>query len=85
MQWAWEGSNQSGLKPAETDCYADSDGGVGAPDGAHSDENAPYLAQIHAALNTLDEADRAAIAEHVEALAKLSPAKRAAILTLTGE
>ena len=43
----------------------------------------PHLAALIDALACLPEADRKAVAEHVAALAKLSPGKRAAILTLT--
>jgi hypothetical protein len=43
------------------------------------------LAALGETLATLTEADRLAIVEHVAALAKLSPAKRAAILTLTAD
>jgi len=37
------------------------------------------------ALAKLPDDERAGVAEHVAALAKLSPVKRAAILTLTSE
>ena len=45
----------------------------------------PHLAALIDALAELPKGDRKAVAEHVAALAKLSPGKRAAILTLTQE
>jgi len=46
---------------------------------------APHAAAIAEALSELDEADRAAVAEHVRRLATLPKAKRDAVLTLTVE
>ena len=43
----------------------------------------PELQRVAAAMSGLSEGDRADIAAHVEALAVMSPARRAAILTLT--
>ncbi len=44
---------------------------------------APALALLIDALADLPEADRKAMADHVAAMAKLTPGKRAAILMLT--
>lgn len=50
------------------------------------DSNAdPLAADLADALSALPEADRLAVVAHVRALAKLSPAKRLALLTLTRE
>jgi len=47
--------------------------------------DADLAGRLAAALDALPPEDRRAIAEHVEALARLSNAKRAAVLTLTRE
>ena len=50
----------------------------------HGDnEGARELASFTAVLDGLPEAERSAVMDHVKALSELSPAKRAAILTLT--
>ncbi len=46
-------------------------------------QNGPDLAALADALAALPEADRPAVVAHVAALARLAPAKRTAILTLT--
>ena len=48
-------------------------------------QNDPHLTALADALATLPKADRPAIIEHVKALARLSSAKRAAVLTLIAD
>ncbi|HRQ74281.1 MAG TPA: hypothetical protein PLU35_14760, partial [Phycisphaerales bacterium] len=54
-------------------------------EGAAEGQDADLTARLAAALATMRPEDRRAVAEHVEALARLTPAKRAALLTLTRE
>ncbi len=57
------------------------------PEGVDGDLSGPAadVRRIAAALEALPADEREAVAEHVEALAKLSPKRRAAILALTAE
>ena len=48
----------------------------------HARLREPQLTALADALAALPEADRPAIVEHVNALAHMDPAKRAAVLTL---
>ena len=61
-----------------------------APGAARSAENDPQPADLDpltdafaAALAAIPEAEQSSIVKHIKALAKMSPDKRAAILTLT--
>ncbi len=45
----------------------------------------PDLDGLADALNAIPEAERAAVVDHINALARMSPGRRAAILTLTRE
>ena len=67
-------------------------GSGAAPGAAPSAENGPHPADLdpltdglRAALLAIPEAERGAVVAHVEALADMSPARRAALLTLTGD
>ncbi len=75
------GASESGAKSGAL--RGDSDAKPAPAMPADPPSSDPHVAALIDALAGLPEADRKAVAEHVAALAKLSPGKRAAILTLT--
>ncbi len=72
-----------GFAIAENDKSCDADSATPSNNTSNAAQNGLDLDALADALAALPEADRPAVVAHVAALARLGPAKRAAILTLT--
>ncbi len=72
-----------GSRSADVSDVCDGDPSTATNIATNAVQNSPDLAAFAEALAALPEGDRSAVVAHIAALTRLSPAKRAAILTLT--